>query len=152
MPGKRYDFRVLGPVEARLDGELVPLGGPKLRALLAILLLSANRVVSRERLIDDLQDESAGRGLRVQVSRLRKALAPGAEADSRLITRAPGYVLVVEEGELDLHRFEALVHAGRQAIESGESEAAVEALRDAESLWHGGCSKDSSRSPSRQGR
>jgi YVTN family beta-propeller protein len=140
MASDRFDFRILGPIEARLDGEPVSLGGPKQRALLAILLLSANRVVSRERLIDDLLDApvDADRALRVQVSRLRKALDRGGEADSRLITRAPGYLLVVDEGELDLHRFEALVHAGRQAIESGESEAAVRALRNAESLWQGG--------------
>src|SRR5438876_8533215 len=101
------DYRVLGPLEAR-DGEgPLALGGPKQRALLALLLLNANRVVSRERLIDELWDDSppetAVTSVQVYVSRLRKVLPTGA-----LVTRAPGYVLEVEPDQVDLLRFERL--------------------------------------------
>src|SRR5437588_3280382 len=77
--GARLQFGVLGPLEVRLDDALVLVAGPRQRALLALLLLNANRVVSRDRLIDELlgdqPPESADRMLRVQISRLRKALA-----------------------------------------------------------------------------
>jgi YVTN family beta-propeller protein len=133
------EFRVLGPLEVRLDGVTVPLGGPRQRALLATLLLNANRVVSRDRLIGELlgdsPSESADHTLRVQVSRLRKAI--DVDGGARLLSRAPGYLLRVEQDELDLYRFEALLAAGRTAAARGELERAAELLREAESLWHG---------------
>ena len=92
------EFRLLGPLEV-LDGDRpVRLGGPKQRAALAILLLSANRVVSVERLADDLYagapPVTAVTQVQRQVSELRKTL--GAEA---IETRSPGYVLHVEPGQ-----------------------------------------------------
>jgi DNA-binding SARP family transcriptional activator len=85
------EFRVLGPLEVRLDGVSVPVGGPRQRALLATLLLSANRVVSRDRLISELlgdtPSESADHTLRVQVSRLRKVV--DVNSDPRLLARPP---------------------------------------------------------------
>jgi DNA-binding SARP family transcriptional activator len=79
------EFRILGPLEMRVHGEVVAVGGPRQRALLAMLLLSANRVVSRDRLIDELLDEAerdkADHMLRVQVSRLRRALSAGGGDD-----------------------------------------------------------------------
>lgn len=137
----RLDFRVLGPLAVRVDGVDVPIGGPKQRALLALLLLSANRVVARERLIDELFVEqsvnSADHALRNHVSRLRKALAPAAYDEPRLVARAPGYLLRVEPGELDLERFERRVAEGRDALAAGEPGAAAEAMRAAETLWRG---------------
>ncbi len=131
------EFRILGPLELRLDGVSVPVGGPRQRALLALLLCNANRVVSRDGLIDELlrdqAAESAERTLRVQVSRLRKVLAAG-EGESRLIARPPGYMLRVEAGELDLHDFEQLVTEGRDALEEDDPGQAAGRLRDAESL------------------
>ena len=113
------EFRILGPLVLRVDGTSVPIGGPKQRALLALLLLSANRVVSRERLIGELFVEqsvnSADHALRNHVSRLRKVLAAGA-GEPRLVARPPGYLLRVESGELDLDRFEQLVLTGREAL------------------------------------
>src|SRR6266511_2022645 len=104
------EFRVLGPLEVIDDGEPVPLGGAMQRALLAVLLLHANTVVSRNRLIDELwgtsPPETAQTALHVHISQLRKRL--GREAIS---TRAPGYAINVERGELDLDRFEELVSA-----------------------------------------
>ena len=83
-----------------------------------MLLCDANRVVSRDRLIDELLGdqpaESADRTLRVQVSRLRKALSGGYGEQPRVKARPPGYLLRVEEGELDLHEFEQQIAAGRQ--------------------------------------
>ena len=116
------EFRVLGPLEVLADGRPLVLGGLKQRALLAVLLLEANRVVSIERLIDALWEdeppETALKGLQVYVSQLRKLLGK-----ERLQTRAPGYLLCVEEGELDLQRFQ-------QLLEQGE-------LHEALSLWRG---------------
>ena len=81
MPAAKLEFRILGPLSVRVDGNPVPVGGPKQRALLALLLLSANRVVSRERLIEELfvgqSAASADHALRNQVSRLRKVLCAG---------------------------------------------------------------------------
>jgi len=106
------EFRLLGPLEV-LDegGEPVALGGRRPRAALALLLLSPNRAVSTERLIDAVWGEdppaNARSTLQVHVHALRKAL--GAD---RIVTRAPGYLARVEPGELDAERFEQLVDAG----------------------------------------
>src|SRR3954451_18464095 len=115
-------FAILGPVEARMDGSALQLGGPKPRALLAMLLLDANEPVSRDRLIEGLWGDdpprSADQTLDSYVSRLRRVLGP-----DRVVRRPPGYLLVVEPGELDLERFERLV----------EDRSLHEALR----LWGG---------------
>jgi YVTN family beta-propeller protein len=104
-------FGVLGAIEARRDGESLPLGGPKQRALLAFLLLHANQAVQRDRLIEALWAEQpparANATLDTYISRLRKLL--GAE---RLIRESSGYMLTVEPGALDLDRFEQLVSEG----------------------------------------
>jgi WD40 repeat protein/DNA-binding SARP family transcriptional activator len=141
MAASRVEFRVLGPLTMRVDGRAVPVGGPKQRAILALLLLSANRVVSRERLIDELFAADAGRSadhaLRNHVSRLRKLLAPAAADEPRLVARAPGYLLRVEPGELDLERYEQLVATGRDDLAAGDTAAAADSLRAAELLWQG---------------
>jgi WD40 repeat protein/DNA-binding SARP family transcriptional activator len=141
MAASRLEFRILGPLAVRVDGASVPIGGPKQRALLALLLLSANRVVSRERLIAELFAEqsldSADHALRNQVSRLRKVLGPAAADEPRLAARAPGYLLRVEPGELDFEHFERLVAAGRESLAAGDAAAAAESLRAAERLWQG---------------
>lgn len=141
MAASRLEFRILGPLAVRVDGNAVPIGGPKQRALLALLLLSANRVVSRERLLGELFAEqslnSADHALRNQVSRLRKVLAPAAADEPRLVARAPGYLLRVEPGELDLEHFERLVVEGRESLADGDPAAAAKSLRTAERLWQG---------------
>ena len=109
--------------------------------MLAILLLSANRVVARARLIDELLSDTpadtADRVLRVQVSRLRKTLSPDGGADARIIAEAPGYRLRVEPGELDLEQFESLLARARLAAEQRNFELASHSLAEAESLWRG---------------
>ena len=91
-------FRLLGPLEAERGGVMLELGPRKQRAVLALLLLDANRVVSAERLIDDLWGESppetARSALQVYVAGLRKALG----GRRMLRTAAPGYVLEMEPG------------------------------------------------------
>jgi DNA-binding SARP family transcriptional activator len=121
------DFRVLGPLEVSNDGRPITLGGQKQRALLALLLLHANEVVSRDRLIDELWEadppETARTALQVHISQLRKAL--GRE---RILTQAPGYRVIVGPGELDLERFEELV--ARDGTDAA-------GLREALALWRG---------------
>ncbi len=138
--GAHIEFRILGPLEVRVDGAPVAVGGPRQRALLALLLCNANRVLSRDQLIDELLADQSARSLermlRVQVSRLRKALTDG-EAEPRLIARSPGYLLRVEAGELDLERFESLSRDGRAALEDGDAAGAAGLLREAEGLWRG---------------
>jgi DNA-binding SARP family transcriptional activator len=133
-------FGILGPLEVRRGGSLVPVGGPRQRALLALLLCHANRVVSRDQLVDELLGdqpaESAERMLRVQISRLRKAVAAGG-GPPRLLARPPGYLLRVEPGELDLDVFEQRVATGRDALSRGDPGRAAVLLRGAESLWRG---------------
>jgi DNA-binding SARP family transcriptional activator len=130
------EFRLLGPVEVVAEGVPVPLPAAKPRALLAVLLLDRNRVVSVGRLVEDLwgeePPETATKALQGYVSQLRKAL--GAD---RLLTKPPGYSLRVEEGELDLDRFERLVREGRELLGAGDSKAAAKRLAEALELWRG---------------
>jgi DNA-binding SARP family transcriptional activator len=118
------EFLVLGPVEARIDGRALSLGGPKQRALLALLLLSANEVVSRDRLVGALwgerAPESAQRSLDTYVSRLRTVLG-----GNRIERRPPGYRIRLEPGELDLERFESLLEQGRAAASAGPGQRAT---------------------------
>jgi WD40 repeat protein/DNA-binding SARP family transcriptional activator len=138
---EQIEFRVLGPLAVRIGGRPVAAGGPKQRALLALLLLSANRVVARERLIGELFAEqsvnSADHALRNHVSRLRKVLGAAGADEPRLVARSPGYLLRVEPGELDLEHFERLVGAGREALAGGDAAGAAESFRVAETLWQG---------------
>ncbi len=109
---RRFEFRVLGPLEVTAEGEPLALGGRQQRAVLALLLLSPNEVVSRDRMIDALWGErppaTATNALQVAVHGLRKIL--GRE---RVITQGAGYRLVVGLGELDLESFTSLVESTR---------------------------------------
>ena len=127
------EFRILGPLEVvAADGEPLALGGQRQRAVLALLLLHANRVVSTELLVDSLWGEQPPRtattSLQNAIVALRKVLGPEV-----LETRAPGYVLHVAPDDFDLARFERLVAAAR-GLESAEK---AEALREALALWRG---------------
>jgi DNA-binding SARP family transcriptional activator len=130
------EFSILGPLEVADDGRVVQLGGPKQRAALAILLLTANRVVSVERLADDLYAGSppvtAVTQVQRQVSELRKVLGAAA-----IETRSPGYVLHVEPDRLDLERFERWTREAAQALDRSDAAAAVELATKALDLWRG---------------
>lgn len=124
------EFRVLGPLEAVRDGQALELGGQKQRALLALLLIDANRTVSRDRLIDALWEDqptaTAAQALTVYVSQLRKALGR-----DRVVTQPGGYVLRVDPDELDLERFQRLHGDGKP--------------HEALALWRGGALAEFSR-------
>jgi YVTN family beta-propeller protein len=130
------EFRILGPVEVWKDGRPVSFGRGKQRAVLALLVLDANRIVSSDRLIDQLWNgqppATAATALQGHISGLRKALGPGVIA-----TRRPGYVLEIEPEQVDLGRFERLRDEARSALEHGDPDASAEKLRRALELWHG---------------
>ncbi len=132
---ERLELRLLGPFEAASGGRGVALGGPKPRALLAVLALDVGRVVSVDRLVECLwpgeAPETAAHAVQVYVSQLRKALGPV------IATRAPGYVLELEPEQVDAHRFVRLADEGREALQNGSPEAAEAALREALGLWRG---------------
>jgi len=106
------EFRILGPLEVVDDGRPVSIRRGKEQALLVYLLIHANQIVPSARLIDGLWGErpppTASKILQNAVSHLRKQLG-----DGRLLTRDSGYLLRVEEGELDVQRFERLAKEGR---------------------------------------
>ncbi len=130
------EFRVLGPLEVVDGGNPLPLGRGKPRAVLALLLLNANRTVSTDTLVDDLWGDepptTAVKALQGYVSRIRKALP-----EDVLVTRAPGYAIEIEPSALDLTRFEQLVSSGRETLSSGNPVEASRQLHDALSLWRG---------------
>lgn len=131
---KGLQFRVLGPLEVVLDGDVVPVNATKQRVLLAMLLLSANSMVSADDLVDQLWDQDPPRGARATVQtyvqRLRQVIGdPG-----RITTMTGGYRIRVEPGELDLDRFRELADRARQVEELGQR---IDILREALSYWHG---------------
>jgi len=130
------EFRVLGPLEVVSGGETVSLGGPRQRAVLAILLLNVNRVVSVERLADDLYagepPVTAVTQVQRQVSELRKLLGGAA-----IETRTPGYLVHVEPGAFDLDRFERLTADAARALEQADPATAARLYREALAVWRG---------------
>ena len=134
------EFCILGPLEARADDRLLPVRGGKQKALLALLLLNANEVVSSERLVDELwpdePPESGLNALQVRVSQLRKSLDAHGDRPP-IVTRSPGYLVQVEPDQLDLLRFERLAAQARSALEKGDPGVAADRLRTALALWRG---------------
>jgi DNA-binding SARP family transcriptional activator len=133
------DFRILGPVEVYEVGRPLALGGSTARALLVALLLNANRVVPRRRLLDDIwgddPPETADKMVQIYVSQLRKAL--GLARNELLLTKPPGYVLELDLEQLDAARFERLVRDAAADRAAGGTEAAARKLREALALWRG---------------
>ncbi|MGQ0464050.1 MAG: BTAD domain-containing putative transcriptional regulator [Sporichthyaceae bacterium] len=139
------EFRLLGPIEVVHDGRPVAIGGLRERQVLALLLLAPNRVVSAERLIDDLwggsPPDGAVKALRVFVSRLRAALR-AAGGTEMVHTRSPGYLIEVGPDDLDVARFETALARARTAVEAGDHAAAAAELRAGLSLWRGAALAD----------
>jgi DNA-binding SARP family transcriptional activator len=138
----QMEFKILGPLAIEEDGRSVDPGGPRQRALLAILLLHRREVVSAERLIDELYGStapvSAATSLRAQVSRLRKAL----RLEGIVQTRSGGYVLEPAPDTVDADRFERLVAEGRRLRADDEIRSAAERFREALGLWRGSALAD----------
>ena len=138
-------FRILGSLEVEGAG---PLGGPQQRELLGRLLLSANAVVSVDRLVDDVWGEQppehAREALQVYVSKLRKAIPDGRE---RIRWEQGGYRITVEDDELDARRFERLVAEGRRLLAADEAAAAASAFDEALGLWRGAADMEGSHKP-----
>lgn len=127
------EYRLLGPLEL-VDGDrTLPLRGPRQRALLAALLVSANEVVPEpvlvERVWADDPPASGSAALRVRVSQLRKLVGDA------IVTRPPGYALTADDDRIDARRFERLLAEGCAARETPER--AVRILREALALWRG---------------
>ncbi|MGR7026194.1 FxSxx-COOH system tetratricopeptide repeat protein [Geodermatophilus sp. URMC 62] len=133
-------IRLLGPLQVECGGREVWIGAAKERLILVLLALNGQRVVSTERLIDVLwgedPPESAGASLRVLISRLRKGLA-AAGCDDMIATRTPGYVLVSDNVDVDVDRFEALAARGNRQLSAGSVRAAAATLRAALAQWRG---------------
>jgi DNA-binding SARP family transcriptional activator len=135
------EFGLLGPLAVWSDGRELALGGAKQRALLAVLLLRHNELVTTERLIDDLWDgrppSTAVKSVQMHVSRLRTLLGP-----ELVETRAGGYLLRLEPHTLDVVRFAELVDEGRRFLADGAPEEADEVLARALALWRGSALAD----------
>jgi DNA-binding SARP family transcriptional activator len=127
------EFRILGPLEVVADdGAQIALGGQRQRAVLAVLLLNANHVVSTEFLIDALWGEQPPRtattSLQNAISALRRLIDP-----RLLLTQPPGYRLSVDPESTDIGRFDRLVASARGV----EPEERADRLREALALWRG---------------
>lgn len=130
------EFRLLGPFEVVGADGPIAVGGPKQRALLAILVLARGQPVSTGRIIDALWGEqgspTASNALRVYVSNLRKALGDGV-----LLTTPGGYRIPSTSGTLDCDRFAALATEARNALDEGRTREARQLLTNAAGLWRG---------------
>jgi DNA-binding SARP family transcriptional activator len=130
------DYGLLGPLEAVVDGRAAKLGGPKQRAVLALLLADGDTVVPASRLIDELWGDeppsSAANLVQGYVSGLRKVLGKNA-----IETRGTGYIAHVGPQGLDLRRFERLAHEGSKALVDGRPAAASDRFLEALALWRG---------------
>ena len=142
----RIDVRLLGPFEVAHAGQILHIGSPKQRAVLALLALQAGRVVTAETLCDLIWDEdqpaSPAATLQSLISRLRASLAAasGGIADGGrdvLRTREPGWVLDIHPAAVDALRFQELTARARQRSARGDAVAAAADLVDAIGLWRG---------------
>jgi predicted ATPase/DNA-binding SARP family transcriptional activator len=130
-------LRILGPVQAVRDGKDVPPGGPKQRAVLALLALDAGRTVPAGQLAEALwqgrPSAGAAKTLRSYVSRLRALLAP----EVSVVARGGGYALIAGPDQVDAAQFEQLLEAGQGALGLGEAATAASRFAEALALWRG---------------
>jgi len=140
--GVEMDFSILGPMEVTAESSDMTPTAPKLRQVLAFLLLRRNGLVQTGEFIDELWGEDPPRSamstLQTYVYKLRRQLfeRPG-DGDERLMTKPSGYILRIGSNDLDLGRFEARAEEGYLALESGEPQRAAMLLSSALSLWRG---------------
>lgn len=131
-------FRILGPVGLAVDGSDIPIGAPRQRALLALLLSDANRAVHPSALIDgiwgDAPPQHPEAALQIVVSRLRAALGPAA---SRLVSERAGYRIVATADELDLERAQRAFDLARELFIKDDNVAAAAAASAGLACWSG---------------
>lgn len=135
-------FRVLGPLELWDGMRRMPLGSANQRAVLAMLLLGANRPVSKDHLIDELwkgdPPPSALGTIHSLVYRLRRLFESTSRPDDVALERTPtGYLLRLAESAVDVYEFERACEAGRQALENGDAQTALDELERGLGLWRG---------------
>lgn len=130
------EFRILGPLEVVGERGPIRLGGSRQRATLALLLLNANRVVSVDRIVENLYADAAPvtalKQVQRQISELRKALG-----SSAIETRSPGYAIRLSPGQLDLSVFERLAAEAAETFSADDPRRAADLLRQALELWRG---------------
>ncbi len=138
------DLCLLGPLNVTVDGEPVPIGGPRQMAVLARLMLSPDQVVTMDQLVDSVWDGDEPNqphvAIRSYVSNLRRAIEPNRRrraTDSCLASSPPGYRLVIDPASVDWVRFQRQVDDGRYQLSTGHYGEAVTELRGALSLWRG---------------
>ena len=128
------EVALLGPLEIRVDGRIIPVTAPKERAVVSVLALRDGGVVTSRELIAALWGEepprSAAKALQTYVSNLRRILP-----ENSIVTASGGYSLVTDG--VDTVHFDALAVTGRRRLAEGDNPAAVEALREALGLWRG---------------
>lgn len=133
-------FSVFGPVSAWRDGVELDLGGPKQRAVLAILVLSGDDVVSVDRIVDAVWgDDPPARAVetvQVSVSRLRRAIATPVGAPGSIAHVRPGYRIRLDGAELDFEAFRRIVDEARD-VRDDDPYAAICHLARALELWRG---------------
>ena len=143
------EFHLLGGVEVRVNGVSVPVGPPKQRTMLALLLVRANDVVTLEALTEEIWGESAPASalanLRTYATGLRRILPEGERF--RLAFRPTGYRLEVAPGELDVDVFAGRVRAGRAALAAGDLPGGVRELDRALAMWRGRAGEDTQAGP-----
>ncbi len=144
MPGAgAVEFLLLGPLEVRVDGRSIALGGAKQRAVMALLLLHPNQVVSVDRIVDEVWGEEPPRSARHTVegyvSRLRRAIEP--EGPS-IVREGDGYRLDLDGARLDAQAARDLLRSADDASKSGDGDAAAALAREALLLWRGGALRD----------
>ena len=128
-------YRALGPITVELDGHIAKLGGLRQQMVLAVLLRSANRVVSQDSLIDSVwagePPEAARATVQSYIYNLRRALGPDA-----ILRRGDGYLIEVDAGTFDVLAFEESVKTGTELLK-GEPASARATLVGGLDLWFG---------------
>jgi DNA-binding SARP family transcriptional activator len=139
---KRLDFGVLGPLQMSADGAPLPLGTPKQRAVLAMLVMGRNRPVGSDALVNAAWEQypppEPKASLHAYVSNLRKLLGgAGHDPKAVLASAPPGYRLTIADADCDIGRFIAQKTAGVQAAAAGQFEQASRHFQDALAEWRG---------------
>ena len=136
----RVEFRLLGPLVVQVNGSTASVGSPKLRSLIAVLLLNVGDVVPVERLAaaiwGDAQPDHPRRAVQLYVTRLRALLADD-PSTGLVVNRPGGYLLDIASERTDLGRFNRLISRADHALLRGDADREAAALAEALAQWHG---------------